>query len=132
MLRYLLAMSLALSATVAAAKDVQVTRVELERSSPGWTFHVTFKHQDQDYQHYVSAWRIVDDKKKVLAYEEFYHPHLNQKSFTESKANIVIPAAVKIVYVEAEAKPHGWSKQRVRIDLTKAKGAKYVIRQKTQ
>ena len=80
------------------------------------------------YQHYANGWRIVDAKNNVLASQELYHPHDKNKPFTESKTNITIPNTAKVVFLEAQAKPHGWGKQRVRIDLTKAKGDRYLIR----
>jgi hypothetical protein len=110
------------------AKEVEITKVELEPTGSTWTVHVTLRHDDQGFEHYANGWRLVDAKKNVIAAQELYHPHDKKKSFTDSKANIKIPSQTKLVFLEAQAKPHGWSKQRVRIDLTKPKGDRYQIR----
>lgn len=119
--------SLALSSPL-LAKEVEISKVELEPTSATWTVHVTLRHDDEGYDHYVNGWRIVDAKKNVLASQEIYHPHNKKKSFTDNKSNITIPKDAKIIFLEAQAKPHGWGKQRVRIDMSKVKGDRYQIR----
>ncbi len=110
------------------AKEVEISKVELEPTGPTWTVHVTLRHDDESYEHYANGWRIVDAKQNVLASQELYHPHKKKKSFTDNKTNITIPNTAKVIFLEAQAKPHGWSKRRVRIDMTKPKGDRYLIR----
>lgn len=113
------------------AKPVKIEKVSLEQNGGVWTAHVTFQHNDTDYNHFVDQCRIVNDKKKVLATLKLYHPHTKEKKFTEHLAGFVIPAGTHIIYVEAHAKPHGWSKKnRVMVDITKASGDRYEIRRK--
>jgi hypothetical protein len=130
MLRSLFIAGLCLASSLAMAKDVRIDKVEMEQNGGVWTAHVTFKHDDTDFNHFVDGWRIVDAKHKVLAQQSLYHPHTGSKTFKENLAGIIVPTGTKLIYVEAHAKPHGWSKQRVRIDLTKAKGDRYVILRK--
>ena len=124
---YLLMASMVVSTSL-FAKEVEITKVELESTKSTWTVQVTLSHDDQGYDHYANGWRIVDAKKNILASQELYHPHDSKKPFTDSKTNITIPRGTKIIFVEAQAKPHGWSKQRVQIDLSKVKGDRYLIR----
>lgn len=130
MLRSLCIAGLCLVSSLAIAKDVKIDKVELEQNGGVWTAHVTFTHDDADFNHFVDGWRVVDAKKKILAQQSLYHPHTGVKTFKDNLAGIIIPAGTKLIYVEAHAKPHGWSKNRVRIDLTKAKGDRYVILRK--
>lgn len=128
MIRLILLAGVMLFAAPAFAKEVRIEKVVLDQVGPWWTAHVTLKHDDQDMKHYANAWRIVDDKKNVLVQQELYHPHTGEKTFTLHKADIRFPDKLRFVYVEAAAKPHGWSKKRVRIDLNGNKGDKYEIR----
>lgn len=130
MLRLLLVASLCLLGSLVIARDVKIDKVEMEQNGGVWTAHVTLQHDDIDFKHFVDNWRIVDAKKKVLAQQNLYHPHTGAKSFKENLAGIIIPPGTKVIYVEAHAKPHGWSKQRVRIDLTRPKGDHYIILRK--
>jgi hypothetical protein len=111
----------------AFAGDVEIvnTRFELQ-SSGSWHISTTLKHDDSGWDHYADAWRVVNEKGEVLGTRTLFHPHENEQPFTRSDT-VNIPEGVKIVYVEAHDKVHGWAKQRVRVDLNKAKGDRFEV-----
>jgi hypothetical protein len=117
-----------LVAQIAAANQVEIINVMLEPSANRWTFHVTLKHDDTGWEHYADDWRIVDAKGHVIGERKLWHPHVGEQPFTRTLANVLIPKGTEIVYIEAHDKVHGWSKQRVRIDMRKSKGNRYEIR----
>ena len=116
---------------ISIANTVEVVKVMIEPAAHRWTFHVTLKHDDKGWDHYADGWRIVDSKGVELGYRKLWHPHEKEQPFTRSLANILVPKGENIIFIEAHDKVHGWSKQRVRIDLKVDKGARYQIRRKT-
>jgi hypothetical protein len=114
-------------APVGYANEVEVVEVKLIKQGKSWQFRTTLRHADTGWKHYADGWRVVDDRGKVLAHRTLYHPHVDEQPFTRGLDGVVIPGAVHIVFVEAHDKKHGWSKQRVRIDLRKMKGDRYSI-----
>lgn len=113
---------------LALANEVEIVNVMIEPAANRWTFHVTLKHDDTGWDHYADDWRIVDAKGNVLGNRKLWHPHVGEQPFTRSLADVLIPKGTEVIFVEAHDKVHGWSKQRVRIDLRKAKGEHYEIR----
>lgn len=126
-IRWTLLLSLLL-AKAAFANEVKIVKVMIEPDANRWTFHVTLKHHDTGWKHYADDWRIVDQKGKVLGNRKLWHPHVNEQPFTRSLSNVLIPKGTHIIFVEAHDKVHGWSKQRVRIDMRVTKGKHYQIR----
>jgi len=49
-----------------------------------------------------------------------YHPHVNEQPFTRGLSNISLSKDTRIVYIEAHDKVHGWTENRLKIDLNKA------------
>jgi len=115
------------------AGDVEIKKVELRSNTAGndWSFHVTLKHDDSGWNHYADAWRIVDDEGKEIAKRVLYHPHEHEQPFTRSLSGVKL-AEDAIIYVEAHDKVHGWSKDRVKVDLDIAEGDRYRIGQYSQ
>ena len=113
---------------VAWANQVEIVNVMLEPSANRWTFHVTLKHDDTGWDHYADDWQIVDKKGNVLGNRKLWHPHVGEQPFTRSLSDVLIPKGTEVIYIEAHDKVHGWSKQRVRIDMRKPKGPRYEIR----
>lgn len=109
------------------ANQVEIVKVRMESSGGSWTFNVTLLHKDKGWNHYADGWRVVDVKGKELGHRKLWHPHDNEQPFTRSLSSVSIPKGAKIIYVEAHDKVHGWSKQRVKIDLSKPKGDRYLI-----
>lgn len=110
------------------AGDVEVVKTSFEmRSSGSWHVSTTLKHDDTGWSHYADAWRVVNEAGDDLGTRTLYHPHENEQPFTRSHT-VQIPKGVTTVYVEAHDKVHGWSKQRIKVDLTKAKGDRFEVR----
>ncbi|MEJ2143401.1 MAG: hypothetical protein P8Y24_13835 [Gammaproteobacteria bacterium] len=110
------------------AGEVEIVHTRFEKESAGsWHVSTTLKHADSGWSHYADAWRVVDENGKELGTRTLFHPHENEQPFTRSDT-VQIPDGITIVYVEAHDKVHGWSKQRVRVDLTKDKGDRFEVR----
>lgn len=110
------------------AGDVEVVKTRFElRSSGSWHVSTTLKHGDTGWSHYADAWRVVNEKGDDLGTRTLFHPHENEQPFTRSHT-VNIPEGVTTVYVEAHDKVHGWGKQRIKVDLTSAKGDRFEVR----
>ena len=112
---------------LASANEVEIVNVSMRAVSGGWYVSVTLKHNDSGWEHYADAWRLVDESGKVIAKRVLFHPHEDEQPFTRSLSNVKIPRGVKVFYVEAHDKVHGWSKQRVKVDLGRRQGDRYQI-----
>ena len=119
---------LTLVSSLVQAGEVSILGVEFNRGAGDWTVNVTLKHADTGWQHYADGWRVVDGKGKVFGMRTLHHPHVNEQPFTRSLSGVAIPAKLTTVYVEAHDKVHGWSKDRVMVDLTKSKGKHFKVR----
>jgi len=128
MIKKILITVLVLLPQLAISGMVVIKNVALQSYNNSWTFNVTLQHADTGWEHYADEWRIVDAKGAVLGSRTLYHPHVNEQPFTRSLSSVKIPAATKIIFVEAHDKVHGWSKDKVRIDLGKAKAKRYQIK----
>ncbi|MCG6975000.1 MAG: hypothetical protein LJE56_01165 [Acidiferrobacterales bacterium] len=109
------------------ANEVEVVSTEFSRQGGSWYVSTTLRHQDTGWDHYADQWRVVDEKGSVLGKRILYHPHEHEQPFTRSQGGIEIPAGTKTVFVEAHDKVHGWSKQRVRVDLTRKSGDRFTV-----
>ena len=114
--------------SISQAGAVSIRHVELQRGPADWTVNVTLEHADSGWEHYADAWRVVDSKGNVLATRTLWHPHVDEQPFTRSMSGIKIPPKTTKVYVEAHDKVHGWSKDRVLVELGKASGKRYSIK----
>lgn len=109
------------------AGDVEIVKVDMRASGAGqWRANVTLLHADTGWEHYADAWRVMTEEGKLLGTRVLYHPHVNEQPFTRS-LSVAIPENIGIVYVEAHDKVHGWSKQRVKVDLNSASGDRYSV-----
>ena len=128
LIRVLLLAGVGTFAAAAFAGDVRVRAVELVAGAPGtWTAVVTLEHGDTGWEHYADAWRVVAPDGTVFATRTLYHPHETEQPFTRQLSGIAIPAAVTRVMVEAHDKVHGWSPQRLEVDLSKASGGRVKV-----
>ena len=109
------------------ANEVEIVETRFEKSGDTWTVHTTLRHEDSGWDHYADKWRVIDRHSKTLGERVLFHPHENEQPFTRSQSGIRIPDDVPVVYVEAHDKVHGWSKQRVLVDLRRKKGARYTV-----
>ena len=103
--------------TTIYAGEVEIKDVKAEKHGANWTFSVTLLHKDTGWQHYADAWRVVSESGEIFATRTLFHPHENEQPFTRSLSDIKIPDNVKVVYIEAHDKVHGWSKQRYKFPL---------------
>jgi hypothetical protein len=55
---------------------------------------------------------------------------VDEQPFTRSEGGIKIPTETHIVYVEAHDKKHGWSPQRVQVDLRQPQGEHFTVQRK--
>jgi len=111
----------------AGAGQVAVERVELERAGGTWNVSVTLRHADTGWEHYADAWRIVDAQGRELARRVLLHPHVHEQPFTRSLSGVRLPER-GVVHVEAHDTVHGWSPDRVAVDLGRDAGPRYRIR----
>ena len=122
--------SLVTAAGIVRANQVEIVKVTMENTGGSWTFNVTLLHKDKGWEHYADGWRIVDPAGTELGYRKLWHPHENEQPFTRSLSGVSIPGGTSVIFVEAHDKVHGWSKQRIKIDLSKARGDRYQIRKR--
>ncbi len=111
------------------ANDVEIVKVILTGQSGAWRADVTLKHADAGWKHYADAWRLVDTEGIEIGKRTLYHPHVNEQPFTRSLSNVHIADDKKIIFVEAHDLKHGWSANRVKIDMSRNSGDKYQIQQ---
>ena len=112
----------------AFANEVEIVQVEFIKSGDSWRVNTTLKHDDTGWEHYADAWRVVAENGDKLGERISFHPHETEQPFTRSLSRLSVPEKMNIVFVEAHDKKHGWSKQRVRVDLTKSTGDRYQVR----
>jgi len=109
------------------ANEVEIVKTRFAKYGKTWTVDTTLRHQDTGWDHYADKWRVVDQRGNVLGERVLLHPHENEQPFTRSESGIEIPETTTIVYVEAHDKVHGWSRQRVRVDLQNKHGDRYTV-----
>lgn len=111
----------------ARAGEVEIVQVNLSQHGASWSAAVTLQHADTGWDHYADAWRVVAPDGRVLGTRTLYHPHVNEQPFTRNLGNIEIPADLPEVVVEAHDKVHGWSSQRIRVDLRQSQGERFRV-----
>lgn len=114
-------------AGLAQAGDVQINQVVLQQSGQSWRASVTLEHADTGWDHYADGWQVVTPDGEVLGHRKLFHPHVNEQPFTRSLSGIQIPERLNEVIVEAHDKVHGWSPDRVHIDLRSEQGDRYRV-----
>ncbi len=110
------------------AGQVEIKYAEFSQRGNSWSANVTLQHEDTGWEHYADGWRIVTADGKELGVRTLYHPHVSEQPFTRSLSGIFIPQNVNTVYVEAHDKVHGWSADRLEVDLTQSKGTRYQVK----
>ena len=127
MKKVILGMMLSILSFGVSANQVEIVKVYLAKSGDSWRADVTLRHNDTGWDHYADAWRVVAPDGNVIATRVLYHPHENEQPFTRSLGNIKIPASMATVFIEAHDKVHGWSKQRVKVDLNATSGDRFKV-----
>jgi len=118
---------LAVPAGGASAGEASILFVDCERQGPAWRIAVTLRHADDGWEHYADQWRLVSEAGQVLATKVLQHPHVDEQPFTRHLTDVQIPPIERKFYVEAHDTVHGWSKDRVLVDLNKTKGERYRV-----
>lgn len=126
--KLILIFSFIICVSPAFANDVEIIKVVLTKHAGTWQADVTLKHQDEGWKHYADGWRLVDSKGDEIGKRTLYHPHVNEQPFTRSLTGFYLPEKMKVIFVEAHDLKHGWSKDKVKIDLSKPSGDRYRIR----
>jgi hypothetical protein len=107
-----------LAAGHAYAGEVEIISADFRHTGEvRWSADVTLKHEDAGWDHYADSWRVLDAEGNVLAERILLHPHINEQPFTRSLGGIKIPEDVHTVYIEAHDKVHGWSVEKLAVDL---------------
>jgi hypothetical protein len=86
---------------------------------------VTLRHADTGWEHYADAWRVVTADGTVLTHRTLYHPHVNEQPFTRGGKAFTPPPGTTRITVEARDSLHGWSGDRVTIDLALPSGPRW-------
>lgn len=103
------------------ADDVKILATEFRQMSDGsWSVDVTLEHADTGWEHYADHWRVVDAEGNVLGDRVLYHPHVDEQPFTRSLSAVKVPESIGTVYIEAHDKVHGWTENRLEVDLNDA------------
>ena len=115
----------------AYANDVEILAADFSKTGDNsWSVNVTLKHSDTGWEHYADHWRVVDSEKNILGDRVLYHPHVDEQPFTRGLANVMIPEGVTVVYIEAHDKVHGWTPNRLKVDLEKSTDGRLKIESK--
>ena len=114
----------------AIAGEVEIVHTQFVSHGDTWQVYTTLRHGDAGWEHYADVWRVVTESGDVLGTRTLLHPHVDEQPFTRSQGGITIPKDTHIVYVEAHDKEHGWSPQRVQVDLRQAKGERFTVQRK--
>ncbi len=122
-----LALSLWGVAMAAVAGQVEVVDVKFAKRGGTWGVDTTLRHADTGWEHYADAWRVVAPNGEVLATRTLVHPHVDEQPFTRGLGGVTIPVDMTVVFVEAHDNIHGWSPQRVKVDLTASAGERYRV-----
>lgn len=110
------------------ANEVEIVNVVLIKQAGTWRADVTLKHADTGWKHYADGWRLVDVNGNEIGKRTLYHPHVNEQPFTRSLSGFHLAKDTKIIFVEAHDLKHGWSTNKVKVDLNQASGDRYKIR----
>jgi hypothetical protein len=114
-------------AVLSQAGEVELVNTVFTQRGDTWYVSTTLRHDDTGWEQYADAWRVVTTDGKVLGTRVLYHPHENEQPFTRSLGGIKIPADLDVVYVEAHCKVHGWSSQRLQVDLRQKAGERFQV-----
>jgi len=126
-MKSILGLFLLLFASVCVSGEVSIVFAKFKQRDAGWQVDVTLKHADTGWDHYANAWRIIDESGKELARRVLAHPHVDEQPFTRSLYSVKIPEKTAVVIIEGSDTVHGWSSQRVRVDLSKTSGEFYQL-----
>ena len=113
------------------ANNISILATAIIHQSHGeYLVNVKLEHRDTGWQHYADEWRTVDSQGNILGSRVLQHPHVNEQPFTRALSNVKLSNELDTVYIEAHDKVHGWTKNRLRIELSKMKNGRLTSRSK--
>jgi len=124
--RLIVSLGLLLMVNTVSAGQVEIISVKLTKQAPMWRVAITLRHADSGWDHYADGWRIVQSETNKVLGTKTLLPHAKEQPFS-SAMKVNIPDNVKHIYVEARDNIHGWSKQRVNVNMQKSNGDRYTI-----
>ncbi len=105
----------------AHAGDVKILAADFSKTDDNeWSVNITLKHDDTGWEHYADNWRVVDSEGNILGDRMLYHPHVDEQPFTRGLSNLTVPEGITTVYIEAHDKVHGWTPNKLKVDLNKS------------
>lgn len=105
----------------AYGNDVEIVGADFQRQQDGsWTINVALLHADDGWNHYADLWRLVDSEGNVLGERKLLHPHDDEQPFARSTSGVRIPKDSTALFLEAHDSVHGWSPNRLAVDITQA------------
>lgn len=115
------------------ANEVEILSAAiLHQSQNEYLVSVTLQHQDSGWNHYADAWRIVDQQGAILGTRTLMHPHVEEQPFSRALNNVKIDESLITLYIEAHDNVHGWSTNRLKIDLNAMQAGRLITRQPSQ
>ncbi|WP_340109349.1 hypothetical protein [Pikeienuella sp. HZG-20] len=117
MIRALVCLAAALWSLPALAGNAEVVAAAAAREGATWRFDVAIRHEDEGWDHYADAWRVVGPDGAVYGERTLLHPHVDEQPFTRSLTGVRIPDGVGTVLIEAHDNVHGWSPTVVEFQL---------------
>lgn len=118
-MRILLLYLLLTLCSVIYAGEADVIAVEAEAiGGDFFRVTVTVRHQDEDWDHYVKGWEILDMDGKVIGVHGLRHPHVNEQPFTRT-ATVIIPAHLDKVMIRAYDSVHGTGGQELMLYINR-------------
>lgn len=113
------------------ASEVSIKFAKFEQQANTWKIAVTLEHPDTGWDHYANAWRVLDTEGNELAKRVLVHPHVNEQPFTRKLDFAKLPDDIEHVLVEASDTVHGWSSDRLKVDLTSKSGDRYSVKKQS-
>lgn len=104
----------------AQANEVEIVGADFVQGRDGsWSVNVALLHADNGWDHYADIWRVVDVQGNILGERVLLHPHEDEQPFIRSAEGVTIAEGTKTLYIEAHDMVHGWTPDRLEIDMTK-------------
>lgn len=104
----------------AQANEVEIVGADFVQGRDGsWSVNVALLHADNGWDHYADIWRVVDVQGNILGERVLLHPHEDEQPFIRGAEGVTIAEGTKTLYIEAHDMVHGWTPNRLEIDMTK-------------
>lgn len=124
----LLLSGLLLLSSYAYAGEVRILGAALIHQSQGEYFvNVKLQHNDTGWDHYADEWRLVTHDGQILARRVLMHPHVEEQPFARGQSDVRIDDSHTTLFIEAHDTVHGWSSDRLEVNMTAMKGGKLFI-----